>query len=65
MPPEGYKTITIRESLYDKLYEKYEKEKNYWSERGIPSFSAYVSHRLATMNESDSQHNDLNFDSGT
>ena len=57
MPPEGYKTITIRESLYNKLYEKYETEKDFWAERGIPSFSAYVSYRLATMNEPDSQRN--------
>ena len=58
MPPKGYRSITIREGLYDKLLKKYETEKDYWNERGIPSFSAYVSHRLATMNEQDNLHND-------
>jgi len=43
--------VTITEELYNALREKYESEKQYWFNKGIRSFSAYVAYRLSELLE--------------
>jgi len=53
VPKPGYASVTITKELYDALKEKYESEKQYWFNKGIRSFSAYVAYRLSELLEED------------
>jgi hypothetical protein len=52
MPKKGYKTITVKDEVYDYLMNEYQKVKQEYSiKKGIRSFSAYVSFRLSELME--------------
>ena len=46
MPRKGYKTITVREELYNELYEEYKKSKSLCLKKGITTFTGYIAYRL-------------------
>lgn len=46
MPGEGFKSITVSETVYDNFHAKYEKVKEEIKMRGIFSFSAFVTFKL-------------------
>ena len=46
MPPEGFKSITVSEELYDKIYKNYEKDAEKFKEKGVFSFGGYVAQVL-------------------
>jgi predicted CopG family antitoxin len=49
-PKKGYKTITVRADVYDYFFNEWLKVKDeYVIKRGIRSFSAYVTYRLAQL----------------
>ncbi len=52
-PKQGYKSITVKAEIYDFFYNEWLKVKEHYTiEKGIRSFSAYVTYRLAQlMNE--------------
>lgn len=58
MPPNGFKTVTIAEEIYDKFYKQYEKDMDHYKEKGIFSFSGYVTQVLFESKETDN-FNDL------
>ena len=50
MPKKGYKTITVKAEVYDYFFNEWLKVKNeYAIKKGIRSFSAYVTYRLAAL----------------
>jgi hypothetical protein len=51
MPRKGYKSITVKENVYDYFKKEYEKVKDEMGIKGIRSFSGFVSMRLAEMLE--------------
>ncbi len=42
MPRKGYRTITVREEIYQNLLQRYEENKEQLLRQGITSFSGYV-----------------------
>ena len=42
MPKPGYKSITIKEHIYNKYEQNYNKEKKQLEQKGINSFSGYI-----------------------
>lgn len=58
MPPDGFKTVTISEEIFDKIYKKYEKEADTYKEKGIFSFSGYITQLLLEHKHQD-DFNDL------
>ena len=46
MPPQGHKTITMREEDYDYFQEQYNKDKEELARNGVRSFSAYITMKL-------------------
>ena len=46
MPPQGHRTITIREKDYDYFQQQYEREKDILARNGIRSFSAFITMKL-------------------
>jgi hypothetical protein len=58
-PKKGYKTITVKAEVYDYFFKEWLKVKNeYTIKRGIRSFSAYVTYRLAELISEDKKTND-------
>jgi len=56
MPKKGYKTITVKEDVYNYFMKEYKKvKKEYSIKKGIRSFSAYVSFRLSDLMEQEKQ----------
>ena len=53
MPKPGFKTITVAEAVYDKYYAKYEKEADKYKEKGIFSFSGYITKVLLDTKDQD------------
>jgi hypothetical protein len=52
MPRKGYKSITVKEEVYDFLMEDYKKQKKEWLIRkGISSFTGYISYRWNELME--------------
>lgn len=50
MPKQGYKSITVKAEIYDYFFNQWLKVKEqYLIEKGIRSFSAYVTYRLAQL----------------
>lgn len=50
MPKKGYKTITVKAEVYDYFFNEWLKVKEeYTIKKGIRSFSAYVTYRLAAL----------------
>ena len=53
-PKKGYKTITVRADVYDYFFCEWLKVKGeYAIKKGIRSFSAYVTYRLAQLINAD------------
>ncbi len=46
MPKPGFKSITVSESVYDKFYDVYEKNKDELSMKGVNSFAGYITYML-------------------
>ena len=42
MPRKGYRTITVREEIYQNLLQRYEANKEQLLRQGITSFSGYI-----------------------
>jgi hypothetical protein len=58
MPKKGYKSITVKEEVYNYFYNEWLKVKNeYAIKRGIRSFSGYVTFRLAELLEKEKKDN--------
>jgi hypothetical protein len=52
MPRKGYKSITVKQTVYDYFFNEYGKVKEeYAIKKGIRSFSGFVSMRLAELME--------------
>ncbi len=50
MPKKGYKTITVKTEVYDYFFNEWLKVKeDYEIKKGIHSFSAYVTYKLAIL----------------
>ncbi|MFB5598325.1 MAG: hypothetical protein ACE5RJ_04850, partial [Nitrosopumilaceae archaeon] len=49
MPKAGFKSITVSESVYDKFYDVYEKNKDELSMKGVNSFAGYITYMLEEM----------------
>ncbi len=53
-PKKGYKTITVKAEVYDYFFNEWLKVKEeYAIKKGIHSFSAYVTYRLAELINAD------------
>ncbi len=46
MPKPGFKSITVSESVYDKFYDVYVKNKDELSMKGVNSFAGYITYML-------------------
>lgn len=46
MPRKGYKSITVRDEIYNELLERYNENKEALLKQGITSFSGYVTRLL-------------------
>lgn len=53
MPPDGFKTVTISEEIYDKFYKQYENDKDYYQEKGVFSFAGYITQILFESKKTD------------
>jgi predicted CopG family antitoxin len=51
MPYKGYKSITVRDEIYDKLWNIWEKRKDEYHKQGITSFSGFVTRFLYELLE--------------
>jgi len=50
MPNKGYKTITVKAEVYDYFFNEWLKvKKEYTIQKGIRSFSAYITYLLAQL----------------
>ena len=58
MPKKGYKSITVSDEIYDKMYKLYECDMEHYKEKGIFSFSGYVTQVLFESKQTDN-FNDL------
>ena len=58
MPKEGWKSITVRQDVYDYFKKQYEKRKlEEKLESGVTSFSGYVNHLLYKLMKQEKKHN--------
>lgn len=58
MPRKGYKTITIREEAYEKFRQIYSKRRQEYIEKGVTSFSGFITSFISEMIEQeDKKHN--------
>ena len=58
MPRPGYRTLTIREEIYIKLWNDYINSKKEWLiKNGITSFNGYITFRLCQSLEEDMKRN--------
>lgn len=56
MPKKGYKTITVKAEVYDYFFNEWLKVKNeYAIQKGIRSFSAYITYLLAQLMTEDTK----------
>ena len=53
MPKEGFKSITVSETVYNKFHEIYQDSKNDLTMKGVNSFAGYVTYMLEEMMEKD------------
>jgi len=51
MPRKGYKSITVKQHVYEYFYNEYSKVKEEYAIKGVNSFSGYVSYRLSELLE--------------
>jgi hypothetical protein len=56
-PKKGYKSITVKAEVYDYFFNEWLKVKeDYAIKKGINSFSAYITYRLAQLINEDKKH---------
>jgi hypothetical protein len=56
MPKKGYKTITVKAEVYDYFFNEWLKVKNeYTIQKGIRSFSGYITYLLAQLMTDDTK----------
>jgi hypothetical protein len=61
MPKKGYKSITVKTDVYDYLFKEWLSVKEeYAIKRGVRSFSAYVTYRLADLINEDKKQTNKN-----
>lgn len=53
MPKPGFKSVTLSEEIFDKIYKQYEGVREEIKEKGIFSFSGYVTKTLVDSKEHD------------
>ena len=53
MPKAGFKSITISESVYNRFYEVFNKNKQELARKGVNSFAGYVTYLLEDMMQKD------------
>ena len=53
MPKEGFKSITVSETVYNKFFDVYQKNKEDLLMKGVNSFSGYVTYMLEEMMQKD------------
>jgi predicted CopG family antitoxin len=53
MPREGFKTITVRDEIYDTLWDLWAKNRKEYAKNGITSFSGFVTKFLYEALERD------------
>ncbi|HET6516776.1 MAG TPA: hypothetical protein VFG25_00945 [Nitrosopumilaceae archaeon] len=53
MPKEGFKSITVSETVYNKFFDVYQKNKEDLVMKGVNSFSGYVTYMLEEMMQKD------------
>ena len=54
MPKPGFKSITISETVYEKFFDVYEKNKDKLTMKGVNSFAGYITYMLEGSNPSPS-----------
>jgi hypothetical protein len=55
MPRKGFRSITVRQEIYDELMQQYEERREELLKQGITSFSGYVTRFLYDALEQDTQ----------
>ncbi|KAG2474897.1 MAG: hypothetical protein ACE1YX_03590 [Nitrosopumilaceae archaeon] len=53
MPKAGFKSITISESIYDRFYDVFDKNKQELSRKGVNSFAGYITYLLEDVMQKD------------
>lgn len=53
MPKEGFKSITVSDTVYDKYYEIYLKNKQELTMKGVNSFAGYITYMLEQTMQKD------------
>ncbi len=53
MPKAGFKSITISESVYDRFYDVFDKNKQELSRKGVNSFAGYITYLLEDVMQKD------------
>jgi len=53
LPKDGFKSITVSETVYNKFYDVYEKNKQELTMKGVNSFAGYVTYMLEETMQKD------------
>jgi hypothetical protein len=53
MPKEGFKSITVSDTVYDTFYEIYQKNKQELTMKGVNSFAGYITYMLEQTMQKD------------
>ena len=53
MPKPGFKSITVSETVYDKFFEVYKKNKDNLTMKGVNSFAGYITYMLEDKMQKD------------
>ena len=53
MPKPGFKSITISQTVYDKFYDVYKKNKDSLTMKGVNSFAGYITYMLEDTMQKD------------
>jgi hypothetical protein len=57
MPKKGYKSITVKTEVYDYFFNEWLKvREEYTIQKGIRSFSAYITYRLSELINENKKH---------
>jgi len=55
VPAKGFKSITVKEEVYDYFWQRWQQEKEKYRKQGITSFSGFVTKLLYEMIEREDQ----------
>jgi hypothetical protein len=53
MPKEGFKSITVSDTVYDRYYDIYQKNKQELAMKGVNSFAGYITYMLEQTMQKD------------